>query len=1355
MTTWAGVQAEAEVTITLTQAGTLEARLGDKVSTVTKLILSGPINEDDFTTIREKVILLQELDIKEVTLPTDPYQSTISIIPRGALIGKRTLRKVILPSGVMEILDNSFSDCTNLEEVDFSNCVSLKKIAYEAFGNCNSLSKLDLTKCVLLESVTGFSNNTGLLSVDFSNCTALQSLSVSAFGSCRNLQSVNLTGCSGLKTIETGAFSNCEQLSTVDLSNCSELKSIDKNAFNCCYQLSQLKIDGCTGLISIGDAAFQNCRSLKSFAFDKLSALQTIGENTFSTTYYGPNETSGLTGEISFGTSITTIGKDAFRGCSGITKLSFSGCKSLLTISEEAFSACQSLATLDFTGCTVLKNLSNNIMRDCPSLQEIIIDNSSHTSVDGVLFIKDKSELLFYPQGKKETTYVIPSTVKTIGESAFMGTQLTSLEIPVLITNIKPEAFSSSRLEKVIMKSSTPIVLSQSIGLENVFVNVPAKASNAYKAARFWADYIIVEDGQDKLAVTVTNAGSLKGKIQEAGYNSKQIRDLTVTGSLNASDIEFMRNELMNLIKLDLSGASLENNSLPGSVFSNRAALKTVVLPNSITSIGYDAFSNCNNLSQINIPSSIENIGSQAFSNTSITTLDLSACASLSSIGYHAFSGCAISGALLFPASLQAIGENAFDAAQGITSIKIRNKEVVSLGSEAFKLVNKESTSLNVPKGMKQKYSVAENWKEFKKITEYGNLISVTSNNTEFGTVTGGGAFESGETVTLVATPKTPWSSGDQVEYPFEGWYEGDKQLSKEKKYSFKHESSEDRKIEGRFALPAQIEYSPIDRVTLTGEIAVGNKITLTAGSTQEGEAFWGWYEIIDYNTSKLITRERALTITVGNGYKRYEAGFHHNNWIVDGQYIEIGDDDKIIDKANLSLSYSGGSVKITGTKLLALSELSFGVDHKGSFLTESPVTADVVSVTAGVSNSWRFICLPADVAMANIKTQEGEQFVVREYDGAARAGKGIGESWKQLKSDATLKANKGYIFKKNGYASCSFEPSNREPFISKEDKTVALTPYTSANLVDANWNLVGNPYPCFYKVSQLFTNGLDAPVVVWNPDLNNYESYTSDDEDVLLDPLASFFVQKNNVAALKFTSNGRSAGPLADIPETQTKYSSALTAADRTIINLVLSSDSLSDQTRVVFNEKATLGYDLGKDVSKFMSLVESVPQIYSLDNENNYLSINERPKDKGIVRLGIRFGSNATYQIKLKENVVGSDVYLKDRVTGIVHDLSKGAYSFAATVGSDNDRFELQNGTVTSNALIESGLRLNITDGLLNIDGLSADDEVAVINGLGQLMERHKASDSHVSIRLTNKGIYFISVTHAGRTFTQSVKW
>jgi len=75
----------------------------------------------------------------------------------------------------------------------------------------------------------------------------------------------------------------------------------------------------------------------------------------------------------------------------------------------------------------------------CTSLKEINVnaDNANYSSVDGVLFSKNKTELVRYPKGKTANTYSIPSSVKTIGEHAFSDcASLTSIYIPTNVTEI-------------------------------------------------------------------------------------------------------------------------------------------------------------------------------------------------------------------------------------------------------------------------------------------------------------------------------------------------------------------------------------------------------------------------------------------------------------------------------------------------------------------------------------------------------------------------------------------------------------------------------------------------------------------------------------------------------------------------------------------------------------------------------------------------------------------------------------------------------------------------------------------------------------------------------------------------------
>lgn len=114
--------------------------------------------------------------------------------------------------------------------------------------------------------------------------------------------------------------------------------------------------------------------------------------------------------------SVTKIDISAFAVCEGLTSVKLPS--SLTTLGYGAFSA-------------------------CGSLQSITIDSSNNyfTSVNGVLFNKTKTKLIYYPVGNKSTSYTIPSTVTTIGADAFANSNLVSVTIPSSVTSIEDFAF--------------------------------------------------------------------------------------------------------------------------------------------------------------------------------------------------------------------------------------------------------------------------------------------------------------------------------------------------------------------------------------------------------------------------------------------------------------------------------------------------------------------------------------------------------------------------------------------------------------------------------------------------------------------------------------------------------------------------------------------------------------------------------------------------------------------------------------------------------------------------------------------------------------------------------------------------
>ena len=142
------------------------------------------------------------------------------------------------------------------------------------------------------------------------------------------------------------------------------------------------------------------------------------------------------------GNSVTTIGWHAFSGCSGLTSVTIPN--SVTTIGEDAFSACSGL-----TSVTIPSNVTaigDGAFGHCSGLIEINVDdnNKEYSSIDGVLYNKDVSELICYPCGMPLNSFSIPNSVTTIRKDAFSSCDgLTSVTIPNSVTSIRDYAFDN------------------------------------------------------------------------------------------------------------------------------------------------------------------------------------------------------------------------------------------------------------------------------------------------------------------------------------------------------------------------------------------------------------------------------------------------------------------------------------------------------------------------------------------------------------------------------------------------------------------------------------------------------------------------------------------------------------------------------------------------------------------------------------------------------------------------------------------------------------------------------------------------------------------------------------------------
>ena len=183
--------------------------------------------------------------------------------------------------------------------------------------------------------------------------------------------------------------------------------------------------------------------------------------------------------------------------------------------------------------------------------------------------------------------------------------------------------------------------------------------------------------------------------------------------------------------------------------------MTSVILPNSITRIGYYGFAWCNALTSIVIPNSV-------------TTIDA-----------NAFIGCEHMSSVTIGNSVTEIHDAAFHMCTGLETIYVLAETPPTLGADVFNYVDK-SIPVHVPCGTLNAYLQADGWNEFTNIQEdcIGQKnISVMANPSEGGVVTGAGNYTVGSTATL----STMANQG----YVFNNWTENGEVISTDVTYSF------------------------------------------------------------------------------------------------------------------------------------------------------------------------------------------------------------------------------------------------------------------------------------------------------------------------------------------------------------------------------------------------------------------------------------------------------------------------------------------------------------------------------------------------------------------------------------------
>ena len=437
-------------TIELDVIGTLETQLmaamgEEDVSTLEKLIVSGPMGAADFNYINNSLSGLLSLDMRDAEIKESdtyywsPYLGDIALkndsVCQYMFSGKESIQEIILPSTTRYIGEYAFHYCRSLTSLIIPD--NVKKIERYTFVECDALS-----------SVTLSSNLEGIESAAFHGCDSLRSIVIpdkvkyignDVFTDCNLLSSIEFTSSSELDSIGSSAFRNtnlksivipdkvrkignsafysCDSLSSVTLS--SELQEIEPRLFRSCRLLESVVIPD--KVKYIGDWSFAECSNLTSVGFSSasrtsVSSLDSIANYAF----YDTNLKS-----ITFPDNVRVIEYNAFESCDALATVTLPS--NLEYLGSGAFQYCYSLTSIVIPD--KVKQIKDYTFYNCPL--ESIVFPSNLESIGAYAF----SRCAF-------TSIELPSTLKTLSERSFEYCySLESINIPSGVEHIGVHAF--------------------------------------------------------------------------------------------------------------------------------------------------------------------------------------------------------------------------------------------------------------------------------------------------------------------------------------------------------------------------------------------------------------------------------------------------------------------------------------------------------------------------------------------------------------------------------------------------------------------------------------------------------------------------------------------------------------------------------------------------------------------------------------------------------------------------------------------------------------------------------------------------------------------------------------------------
>ena len=387
----------------------------------------------------------------------------------------------------------------------------------------------------------------------------------------------------------------------------------------CCFTASayDFMVDSlCYNIIGENEVEVTRNVSFKVRGEVAIPATVIYDNVTYQVTQIGSNAFAGCNQMtlIDIPEGIVKINEWAFDGCSGLEYLEFPN--SLVSIARGAFYGCSNVSSINIT--RNLTDIAYNVFYPFHKVSHYTCSalNPKYRAVDGIIYTKDLTKLVAYPQAAPATSFVVPSTVTILGDYCLHNCDnLTDVTIHDGVTEFGMNIFSyCDNIESIYVPDGVTkmgvTVFGQCSKLSSV--HLPASLDTLSNACFYDCDSL--------RTLTIPR-------------NVKYVGDYCFGESDNLKTVIFEEGSCVGGFGHDVFAecASIEYFDMPNtattigkSMFYMCPTLKRVHLSTSLTNIPYGSFFRCYQLTDLDIPGTVTLISNTAIQNcTALKTLKI------------------------------------------------------------------------------------------------------------------------------------------------------------------------------------------------------------------------------------------------------------------------------------------------------------------------------------------------------------------------------------------------------------------------------------------------------------------------------------------------------------------------------------------------------------------------------------------------------------------------------------------------------------------------------------------------------------------------------------------------------------